>query len=50
MKRYFENPTIEIVEFEAEDVITTSGLTLVGDTGTPQTVDYSSISSIFTGL
>jgi hypothetical protein len=51
MKKYFENPTIELVEFETEDVITVSGLILDGGTsGAPKTVDYSSISSIFLGL
>lgn len=50
MKKYFENPTIEIVEFEAEDVITVSSLILGMDGAAPKTVDYGDISSIFLGL
>lgn len=36
MKKYFENPELELLKFEVQDVITTSGLI---DDGEDQDID-----------
>lgn len=42
MKKDYEKPTIEIEEFEVEDILTTSGLGFL-DNGFGQTVNWNDI-------
>lgn len=37
MKEQYEVPVLEVIGFESEDVITTSGITVTPDPGVPDT-------------
>lgn len=50
MKQFYEIAQMEIVAFEAEDVITTSGLTNNGQGGDVGSGDSESFGNLFPGL
>jgi len=51
MKKQFEMPTLEFVEFESESVITVSSLMVTeGSSTTEQAKTFSEISNIFNGV